>query len=130
MSKKELEILLPEETLKLSSGELLTISKVPFGKLRLFSDAVGNLLKKIQESGISTDTLDYQKIFDIAFEEVINIMMLILNKDRKWFDTISIEDGLAILNVIVRQNFSENAKKNLALLLKQMKSLLQTQSKS
>ncbi len=127
---KEMKILFPAETVKLSTGEVVSISPVPFGKLKYFSDAAAKLINAIQSKGLDLETVDYQTLFDVAFDEIITIMGLVLNKDRAWFDKIMIEDGIEIISVIIKQNFNDSVKKNMAKLIMEITSLLRTQSKS
>lgn len=126
----ELKTLLPGKSFTLTTGETIIVSPVPFGKLRIFSEAVAALLKRLSESGMKIESIDdWRVIFDIAFEEAIKIMSLVLGKPREWFDSISLADGLGIINIIIEQNFNENTKKNLKGLVEKLNSLLQTQSR-
>jgi hypothetical protein len=111
----ELKRLFPEEKYKLESGEEVTVSPVPFGKLTVFSKAVASLLAKISEAGVQKvdSAEDIGRVFDIAIEEVIALMGLVLGKDREWFDTITLPDGVGLFSLILDQNFNERTKKNL-----------------
>lgn len=129
--KTELSKLLPGEGYTTTSGEKVLICPVPFGKLRLFSSAVAGLLARLQQSGFQLAEIDdYRRLFDIAFEEVLGIMMLVLDKPREWFDGIDIGDGLAMLDIMISQNFNERSKKNLAAFMEKIKALWQTPSRS
>jgi hypothetical protein len=134
----ELKKLLPGESYPLPNGETVMIRPVPFGKLRVFSEAVASFFEKLQGRGqdkgqdkvLKLESVqDYKTLFDTAAEEVLGIMALVLDKPREWFDTIDIPDGLGILAVIVEQNLNERAKKNLQLLLGKFSSLSQTASR-
>lgn len=126
----ELKTLLPGEPFTLSNGETIIVSPVPFGKLRMFSDAVAKLFQKLSETGLKIDSIeDWRVIFDVAFEETLNIMSLVLDRPRQWFDTIDLADGLGLLSIIIEQNFNERAKKNLKRILERVSGLLQIQSR-
>jgi hypothetical protein len=115
------------EIVTLSTGEKLTIKPIGFGKLSIFNDATASLITKIQGTGFKLSTIkDWQILFDIAFEETIAIMALVIDKKRKFFDDISIADGLGILAKIIEQNFNDDAKKNLKIIVAKFSSLLPT----
>jgi len=115
----ELKTLLPDTEFILESGEPVAVRPVPFGKLNLFSEAVAALMMKVTGSGLKMKKAeDWKVLFDIAFEETMKIMGLVIDKPRKWFDSISISDGIGILNIIIEQNLKEEAKKNIQSLWK------------
>jgi len=122
----ELKRLFPEEKFSLESGEEVTVAPVAFGKLTLFSKAVTSLLTKIGEAGISKieNAEDIGLIFNIALEEVIEVMGLVLGKDREWFNNITLADGVGLFTLILNQNFNERTKKNLQSLATKIQSSL------
>lgn len=127
----ELKVLFPEEIYILQSGEQVTVRPVPFGRLRVFSEAVASLMLKLSGLGLELkDVDDWKVLFDAAFEETLKVMGLVLEKPREWFDTITISDGIGLLTMIVEQNLNESAKKNITGLIEKVTSLLQTSSRS
>lgn len=122
----ELKRLFPAEQYTLESGEEVTVSPVPFGKLTVFSKTVTSLLVKINEAGVTKieDANDIGRVFGIAIEEVIALMGLVLGKNREWFDTITLPDGIGLFTKILEQNFNERTKKNLASLAIKIQSSL------
>ena len=128
MPNDELKDLLPGEDYSLEASQVLRVKAIGFGKLPRFSDAVSNLFKKVQATDLG-DLSNMGAVFKVAFEEVVQVMMLVLNKDREWFDGISVADGIGLAEIIVRQNITEKTKKNLAALVSKGGSLLRTQSK-
>lgn len=115
----------------LSNGEMITIKPVPFGKLSIFSAAVSSLFAKLQKTGLKLETIsDWKAVFDVAYEEVLAIMALILGGKRKFFDDITIEDGLGLLDIIIAQNFNDGAKKNLRAMIERLSSMFSTSFKS
>jgi hypothetical protein len=129
--KENLKTLLPTERIELSNGTGVDVTPVPFGKMPIFSDAVVALIKTIRSKGIKLEDIDDWKIlFDIAFEETVKIMGLVIEKDREFFNQIEMSDGLAILDVIVKQNVKESIKKNIASLTNRVSSMLKTSSNS
>jgi len=133
----ELKVLLGE-TYTTGSGEIITLGKVPFGKLHIFSSAVASLLEKVDKLrfsvlGLSNDKNDKQIVallLESAFEEMVQIMGLLLNKPREWFDSLDPSDGIEIAYKLYLKNLDDRAKKNLAALLKTAISQLQTLSKA
>lgn len=127
----ELNILFAGEEYFLENGSAITVSPVPFGKLKLFTKAVNSLLTKISESGGSLENISSMNMgdfFTFAVDEIIELMGLILEKPREWFDQISMSDGVGILEIIIRQNLTESLKKNLLAIISQVSSLLPNQS--
>jgi len=122
----ELKRLFPGEQYTLESGEEVTVSPVPFGKLTVFSKTVASLLSKINEAGVTKieNADDIGRVFGIAIEEVIALMGLVLGKNREWFDTITLPDGIGLFTKILEQNFNERTKKNLASLATKIQSSL------
>ncbi|MDA8432001.1 MAG: hypothetical protein M0Z60_03440 [Nitrospiraceae bacterium] len=113
MSKSEKY--LPGILYTLSNGKAMTIFPVPFGKMNILSEAVARLFVRIREAGLELTSLsDLRQLFDIAFEEIVAIMGLILDKPREWFDTIDLGDGMALLDLIAEQNFNDRTKRNLS----------------
>lgn len=126
MANEELKRIFPEEIYKLESGEEVSVSPVPFGKLARFGESLGSVVSKLSISGVELDKIkieDVGRIFGIAFEEVVGIMALVINKERSWFDQITLSDGLGIATIILRQNFHEDAKKKLASFLQRIPSI-------
>jgi hypothetical protein len=115
----------PAEKYLLEGGEEVTVSPVPFGKLSVFSEAVASLFAKLAESGLTElkDITDLGRVFGVAVEEVMSLMSIVLNKDREWFDTITLADGLGLFNLILAQNFNERSKKNMSALLAKIGSI-------
>lgn len=130
----EIKKLLPGEEYTTLSGEKLTISPVPFGKMRIYQDAINKLFQAAMSGGVTLEgeSMDYAGMLSAAFEEVMALLGLILDRPRDWFDSaIDFADGCALLEIVVRQNFdNDRAKKNLSSLLQRANSLLQTLSPS
>ena len=91
----------------------------------MFSKTVTSLLTKLSEAGVSKieDADDIGRVFGIAIEEVIALMGLVLGKDREWFDTITLPDGIGLFTKILEQNFNERTKKNLSHLATKIQSI-------
>jgi hypothetical protein len=91
--------------------------------------ALEAIFVKLQESG---QTLDIPAIFETAGDEVITLMSIVLDKSREWFDTITPVDGLALAELIFKQNstLSDSAKKNLQPLINRIKPIWETYFKS
>jgi len=119
----ELKKLFPGVTYKLEDGSEVAVSPIPFGKLTVFSEAVTTIISKLQQEGLTeiNTTDEISLAFKVAFEEVLQLMMMVLKKDREWFDTISTPDGLGLATIIVEQNFGEKTKKNAQALLEKFK---------
>lgn len=129
-SDNDLKILLPDTEYILESGEHVVVKPVPFGKLRIFSEAIASLMLKVSDSGLKLKKIkDWKVLFDVAFDETLNIMGLVIERPRAWFDTISISDGIGILTLMVEQNFKEEAKKNILSLVEKFSSPQQTSSR-
>lgn len=122
----ELKRIFPAEIYKLEYGGEVSVSPVPFGKLSAFGEALASIVQKLALSGIELENVtvnDLGRVFGVAFEEVVGIMALVLNKDRAWFDTITLGDGMGILALILKQNFNDDTKKKLAGLVQRIPSL-------
>lgn len=115
----ELKKVYPGIEKTLGNGEKVTVSPVPFGKLMVFGETIASLLQKLGTLGFTVtnkgdwSSLDVGMVFTTAVEEIIELMKLVLNKERGWFDKISTEDGLMLFNVILEQNLNEGTKKNI-----------------
>jgi hypothetical protein len=130
MANNEIKTLLPGENITLLSGERVVIRPVPFGKLPEFFEDIDALVRKFLGKGNINLITDAKFLLQVAFEEVIRIAGKIIGKRRAWWNTIDIADGIAIVNVILRQNIdNERAKKNLTELIARGTSLLPTQYK-
>ena len=100
---------LPAVPYTCENGEELMIRPIPFGKLNSYIGAFTSLVQKLYSQGNFTlsGTMDYARLFTIALEEVIGILMLVLDKPREWFDTLSVADSLAIVEIVTTQNFND-----------------------
>lgn len=135
----ELKKLLPGEKYITVSGEEIVVTPIPFAKTIDYVDAISELVRRITGSGVNVDklldktssSLDIVLLFKVAFEEVINLMALVLDKPKEWFtESIDFADGCALLKIIIEQNVdNDRAKKNLKALIAQLSSLLQMPSK-
>ena len=126
MANTELKRIFPEEIYKLESGEEVTVAPVPFGKLSVFGDVVASIAGKLAVSGVNLEKVtnqDLGAIFGIAFEEILTLMGIVLNKERKWFDSISLTDGIGLLTLIIAQNWKDDTKKKLTALITKMSSV-------
>jgi len=126
MSNSELKRIFPEEIYKLESGEEVTVSPVPFGKLSVFGESVASIVGKLALAGVNLEkvtTEDLGRVFGVAFEEIITLMGLVLNKEREWFNGITLADGLGLLTLIIQQNWKDDIKKKLSVLLQKIPSV-------
>ena len=124
----EIKVLFPEETITLESGEQVEVRPVPFGQLHKFSQAIGNIFKKVKEAGLTEDGLDnVQVMLDVALEEVQSMMLLVLGKEDGWLDGITINDGVILLELIFKQNIKEETKKKFLKAIEGFTSLLPIQ---
>ena len=123
---EELKRIFPGEDYTLQNGEVVRVSPVPFGKLLAFGEALASLFTKIQGTNFTdpdNGTEILGKVFQEAFDEIIALMGLVLGKEREWFDFITVEDGIGLLTLILKQNFNESTKKKLDQLLPRMQSI-------
>lgn len=121
---EELKRIFPTEDYELLSGVVVSVSPVPFGKLARFGEALARLFEKVGKIDTATDDPNYiGVVFGAAFEEIISIMALVLDKDIEWFNSITVEDGIGLLTLILKQNFNESTKKKLDLLLPRIQSV-------
>lgn len=114
----DVKVLFPEILYTMEDGSHVIVKPVPFGKLHLFSEIIVRLMDKFAKQGFSPQSMDdWKKILTIAYDESVALMMLVLGKEKVWFDNISIGDGLGLLDVIIDQNFTEKSKNNLKKIL-------------
>ncbi|MEW6485792.1 MAG: hypothetical protein AB1423_14465 [Pseudomonadota bacterium] len=126
----DIKKLLPGKRITLTTKERVEIRPVPFGKLPAFTESVAELFSKLRSVGLKLEEIeDWKVVLEVAAEETIRIMAFVIGKPREWFDEIDIADGLEILNIIIEQNLTERAKKNLKALLERWSSLLPTRSR-
>jgi hypothetical protein len=128
----ELKLLLGEPY-TCSNGDIVTLGKVPFGKLNIFSEMSVSLFQKVDDLQVQLVSVDAKKAIEIlftqAFEEMVSLMGLLLNKPREWFDTIDASDGIEIAMKLYEKNFDDKVKKNLKAILQKFISQLQTRFK-
>ena len=126
MAYDELKRIFPAEIYKLGSGEEVSVSPVPFGKLVAFGEALASIVAKLTLAGVDLENLkpeDLGRAFAVAFDEIVMVMAMVLKKDREWFDHITLADGLGLLTVIIQQNFNDDVKKKFADLLPRIPSV-------
>lgn len=126
MAYEELKKIFPAEIFKLESGDEVSVSPVPFGKLTAFGEALASIVSKLSIAGVDLEKLtaeDIGRVFVVAFEEIVGVMMMVLKKEREWFDQITLSDGLGLLTLIIRQNFNDDVKKKFLDLLPKIPSI-------
>ena len=129
----ELEDLLPGTAYKLESGREVMVVPASFGDIRRFTDTVTSLAVKASTvEGIDLNNTESLVVLaEVAAEEVLVIMGLILGKEEKWFKGITIGDGIGLFTLIIEQNWTESTRKNVERLVAVVKkSALQTSAKS
>jgi hypothetical protein len=126
---EELKRIHPEVVYTLETGEQVTVSPIGFRKLGRFGQAVISIFGKLREAGVDvsklelTDQSTIALALSLAFDEVVDLMAVILGKDMDWFEKLSPVDGALILEIMIKQNWNENTKKKLTDLLGRIQSV-------
>jgi len=106
----ELHTLQPAHELSLSSGEILTIKPLPFGKLAkalsLVSSIFGNA--SLGYEALSADANSagaiIARVLAEGGEEIYQLLSLGTGKPREWFDTLSMDDGIRVTTLFLEVN--------------------------
>jgi len=97
----ELKTLQPANEIKLSTGEILILKPLPFGKLAKALSLVSSIFGS---ASIGYDALSLEdqssagaviaQVLAQGGEDIYELLGLGLNKPREWFDDLSMEDGI------------------------------------
>ena len=93
-----------------AGGETLTISPIKFGQITQASKMLAPVIKAVSSSLGKPD----QSIMDMASswvdllaaggEDLLLFLAWTIGKPREWFDTLGMDDGLAILQAVYEEN--------------------------
>ena len=93
-----------------AGGETLTITPLFFGNVPLATEKLAPVIKAVSSSLGKPD----QSIMDIASswvdllaaggEDLLMFLAWYVNKPREWFNTIGMDDGLALLQAVYEEN--------------------------
>lgn len=109
--------LYPEVDVPLSTRPTVSVSPVGFRKLGKFGEALIAVVTKLEAKGIDTNKLvngglaEFSIVLTVAFDEVVNLMAIVLDKELAWFDKLPPADGVTLLQVIYKQNWNDANKK-------------------
>ena len=107
----ELKVLFPGHTITLTTGEEITIKPFTFGQLTTVVGLTTGLLGLIQEvaaapnEGSPDHAQTALRLISGGGEDLIKLLMFSLKKDREWFDSIPVDDGVTLTAEFLGVNY-------------------------
>lgn len=82
-----------------AAGETITVRPIKFGQLPQVLKHVGALF-----SSLEGDELNITRALTEGGEDVLAILAIVTGKPREWFDSLEMDEGIALLTAAVRVN--------------------------
>lgn len=129
--KTELERLSPGQKHKCKDGREIEVLPLRFKQLRAFSASISSLFTVLSRAGVDdiTSPDNWPILFDACFDEVTELMAVILEMEVIDVQNLNAQDGLALFAIIVDQNIDDLVKKNINLVKERIQALLPKQPK-
>jgi hypothetical protein len=115
----EMEILFPEGKTLTIGGEEITIKPLTFGQVPKASKMVAPIIKAMAKSELAGDSVmdmagNWADILAIGGDDLLNLIGWAIGKDRAWFDTIQMDDGVELVKSVIEVNSDFFTKKVLS----------------
>lgn len=106
----ELKVLFPEVEVEIKGGEVVKIRPIPFGQLakasglitRIFGSALSGYAEMQRDP--SAAALIIGQALMSGGDDIYELLSIGLKKDRAWFDSIDMEDGLKLTATFLEVN--------------------------
>lgn len=106
----DLKVLFPEGKTVEANGESITLKPFTFGQLPKVMNLIAPVIKQMNQSGVvgASTTLgaieSWVDLFASGGESLIGFMAWATGKDRVWFDTMSMDEGVMLMQAIIEVN--------------------------
>jgi len=105
----EMDILFPEGKILTIGGEEITIKPLTFGQIPKASKMVAPIIKAMAKSELAGDSVidmvgNWVDILAIGGDDLINLIGWAIGKDRAWFDTLQMDDGVELVKSVIEVN--------------------------
>jgi len=105
----EMEILFPEGKTLTIGGEEITIKPLTFGQIPKASKMVAPIIKAMAKSELAGDSVidmagNWVDILAIGGDDLLNLIGWAIGKDRAWFDTLQMDDGVELVKSVIEVN--------------------------
>ena len=105
----EMEILFPEGKILDINGEEITIKPLTFGQIPKASKMAAPIIKAMAKSEMAGDSVmdlagNWVDILAIGGEDLLNLIGWAIGKDRAWFDTLQMDDGVELVKSVIEVN--------------------------
>jgi len=125
----EMDILFPEGKILTIGAEEITIKPLTFGQIPKASKMVAPIIKAIAKSDLAGDSVaksdlagdsvaksdlagdsvidmaaNWVDILAIGGDDLINLIGWAIGKDRAWFDTLQMDDGVELVKSVIEVN--------------------------
>ncbi|MHB0992684.1 MAG: DUF6631 family protein [Burkholderiales bacterium] len=106
----DLKVLFPEGKTVDVSGESITLKPFTFGQLPKVMTMISPIVKQMNQSGVAGATTalatieSWVDLFAAGGEGVISFMAWATGKPREWFDVLSMDEGVVLMQTIIEVN--------------------------
>jgi len=105
----EMDILFPEGKILTIGAEEITIKPLTFGQIPKASKMVAPIIKAMAKSELAGDSVidmvgNWVDILAIGGDDLINLIGWAIGKDRAWFDTLQMDDGVELVKSVIEVN--------------------------
>lgn len=105
----EMDILFPEGKILTIGGEEITIKPLTFGQIPKASKMVAPIIKAMAKCELAGDSIidvagNWVDILAIGGDDLLNLIGWAIGKDRAWFDTLQMDDGVDLVKSVIEVN--------------------------
>lgn len=105
----EMDILFPEGKILTIGGEEITIKPLTFGQIPKASKMVAPIIKAMAKSELAGDSVidmagNWVDVLAIGGDDLLNLIGWAIGKDRAWFDTLQMDDGVELVKSVIEVN--------------------------
>lgn len=116
----EMDILFPEGKILTIGGEEITIKPLTFGQIPKASKMVAPIIKAMAKSELAGDSVmdmagNWVDILAIGGDDLLNLIGWAIGKDRAWFDTLQMDEGIELVKAVIEVNSDFFTKKVMVL---------------
>ncbi|WP_298220145.1 DUF6631 family protein [Halothiobacillus sp.] len=117
----EVDILFPEGKTITIGGEEITIKPLTFGQIPKASKMIAPIIKAMSSAELGGQSLldlagNWVEIMAVGGEDLIALIGWAINKDRDWFDSLGMDDGINLIKTVIEVNSDFFTKKVIPML--------------
>lgn len=109
MSDSEIDVLFPDGKTLTIGGDEITIKPLTFGQIPKASKMIAPIVKALASAELGGQSLldlagNWVEIMAVGGEDLMSLIGWAIGKDRAWFDTLGMDDGIELVKTVIEVN--------------------------